>query len=290
MIELDHFLQYCDDQYTNSMPCQCGALCTNSNFCQGQQTNCYACIRRVHSYRNKTVHYNCEKQVYYYVLKHTYRFGAEIFFEFNRLRNDISTWQEIKIASIGCGPCSELFGSLSFWRTLGKADSDYHFRGFDTEQLWAPIMNQVNNCFANADVHAECQDAFAYYNSPEERADVIILNYMLSDMKKFNGVQYQNFLANLITLIRQKQPRYLLVNDICLCISLAASRELLVALKGSGIHYRGIALQYHYYNPSIGLWGHKTDKLPFAMTDATIVNKYNPFSEVNSIQTLIKFQ
>lgn len=289
MIELDHFLQYCDNQYRNSMPCQCRALCTNSNYCQGTQSNCYACIKRVHSYRNKTVHYNCDKLVNYYVLKHTYRFGAEVFFEFNRIRNDISNWQEIYITSIGCGPCSELFGSLSFWRTLGKSDSDYHFRGFDTVQLWMPILNRVNTCFPNADVHAENQDAFAYYGISQERVDVIVLNYMLSDMKKFNGAQYPNFLANLISLIRLKRPQYLLINDIYLCISLAASKELIAALKGSGMHYRGIALQYHYYNPSIGQWGHKIDKQPFAMTDAAIVQKYNPFPEVNSIQTIIKF-
>lgn len=289
MVELDQFLDWCDVQYSNTPHCQCGAACTNGNYCRGQQTNCYACIKRVHDYRNNSVHYNCDKQVLYYTLKHTYRFGAEIFFELNKIRRDIATWQDVYIASIGCGPCSEAFGSLSFWRTLGKKDADFHYRGFDTEPLWQPIMQEVQGHFRVADVRTDPHDAFVYYGQSQERIDVIELNYMLSDMKKFNGAQYQLFLANLISLIRQKQPRYLLINDIYLRISLTASNELLKALKQSGLSYKGWAGQYHYYNPSIGRWGQEMQKEPFVMTDAGIVRRHTPFPVTNGIQTIIKF-
>lgn len=289
MHELDQFLNWCDQMYTNTPHCQCGNACTNSNYCGGIQTNCYECIKRVHSYRNSKVHYNCDKMLYYYALKHTYRFGAEVFFELEKLRNDVLNWPEIYITSIGCGPCTELFGVLSLWRTLGKTDACFHFRGFDTEPLWRPIMNRVPSFFNVADVRTFGQDAFAFHGQSRERMDVIVLNYMLSDMKKFYAAQYPVFLNNLINLIVQKCPKYLLVNDIYLIVSLAASKDLVTKLKQSGISYKIWMGQYHYYNPSIGKWGNVITKQPFAMNDAAIVNKYTPFPEVNGIQTIVKF-
>ncbi|MBR3449332.1 MAG: hypothetical protein IKH24_00655 [Bacteroidales bacterium] len=227
--------------------------------------------------------------LYYYALKHTYRFGAEVFFELEKLRNDVLNWREMYITSIGCGPCSELFGILSLWRTVGKTDDSLHFRGFDTEPLWYPIMNGVRSFFNIADIQTFGQDAFAYHGQCRERMDVIVLNYMLSDMKKFNPAQYAAFLNNLINLIVQKRPKYLLVNDIYLIVSLAASGDLVKKMKQSGLSYKIWMGQYHYFNPSIGQWGNVIPKQPFAMNDAAIVNRYNPFPEVNGIQTIIKF-
>lgn len=290
MVELDQFLTWCDIQYTNTPHCRCGLLCTNSSYCQGSQADCYACIQRVHSYHNRTIHYNCDKMLLYYVLKHTYRFGAEVFYLLGKLRKDITNWQSISIASIGCGPCSELFGALSLWRTLGKGDVNFHFRGFDTEPLWQPIMNQLAIHFNAMDVHIYGQDAFAYYRLSREEVDIVILNYMLSDMCKFNQNLFQGFLADLITLIRQKRPKYLLINDVYLRISLQASSDLISALKRAGVAFLSWKGQYHYFNPLIGQWGEQMQKHPFAMTNATIVSNYQPFPEVNGIQTIIKFQ
>lgn len=227
--------------------------------------------------------------VLYYTLKHTYRFGAEVFYEIKRLKTDFINWQEIHIASVGCGPCSELFGALSFWRTIGKNDVDFHFRGFDTEPLWQPIMRQVESYFQLADVHTYGQDALVYYGQSQEDIDVIILNYMLSDMMKFQSGQYDQFLNNLIALIRQKNPRYLLVNDVYLLVSLGASNRLLRFLKNEGLNFKVAKLQYHINHPYIGQYGRQVAKQPFAMSDASIVQKYDPFPETNSIQTLIKF-
>ena len=290
MQELDQYLKWCDSMYGNSNPCNCGNACTNNNYCKGQQINCYECIKRVHSYRNSAVHYNCSKMVWYYVLKHCYRFGAEIFYEFYWIRKDLGNWNDIFVASIGCGPCTELFGAISQWRTLGKQDACFHFRGFDIEPLWTPVMQQACSYFNTADVTTYFQDIFSYYLTNQERVDVIVLNYMLSDMRKFHVAQFNGFLTNLEVFIRQKRPRYILINDIYLLVSLCASKDLLRFIKNAGLSFRYAALQFHYFHPFIGQYGKQIDKQPFAMTDATIVRKYNPFSEVNSIQTIIKFQ
>lgn len=290
MQELDDFLIWCDTQYNSIPHCQCGMACTNGNYCRGQQSNCYPCIQRVHDYHNRMVHYNCDKMVLYYVLKHCYRFGSEIFYALQKLKKYLSNWDDIYITSIGCGPCTELFGALSLWHSMGKQDDLFHYRGFDTDKIWRPLMTQVSSYFAMADIVVENQSAFTYYKESEERMDVIVLNYMLSDMMKFNMGQYDKFLENLISLIKQKKTKFLLINDVYLLISIGAINKLWRFLVTAGLTFNGIKLQYHDFHPYIGQFGRKIPKQPYKMTNEVIVEKYDPFSEVNSIQTLIKFQ
>jgi hypothetical protein len=158
------------------------------------------------------------------------------------------------------------------------------------EQLWSPIMTQVEGYFSVADVKTANADAFPLLSTSNDSVDVLILNYMLSDMRKFRAADYQLFLINLLNLIQQKQPRFILINDIYLKVSLGASTELLSYLAASGIQYRFYACQYHTLNTLIGTYGEIIPKQGFTMTDAEIVGKYNPFREVNSIQTIIRFQ
>lgn len=290
MKELEEYLNWCDQMYSNSSHCQCGNACTNANYCQGQQQDCYSCIKRVHSIGNTRTHYNCEKMALNYVLKHTYRFAAELFFEFQRIQADISQFEDIYITSIGCGPCTELFGSLLQWRSMGKTDSMYHFRGFDIDPVWVSLMQQVVTFFPNTDVKTYCKDVFAHYADCQERVDVIVLNYMLSDMKKFNPVAFNSFLGKLITFIQQKHVRYIMVNDIYLKISIEASRDLLNTVMHYGINYGIFAGQYPGLNNFIGPYGQIIPRQEFRMNNASIVNKYAPFREVNSIQTIIRVQ
>ena len=290
MLELDQYLNWCDAMYSNTPHCQCGKNCTNLNYCQGLQTNCYACVHRVHQYWNKTIHYNCDKMVLYYVLKHGYRFGAEVFYQLQRIQKVLSKYEDIYFVSIGCGPCTELFGALRFWRSIGKKDDTFHYRGFDTEPLWNQIMLQVCSYFNAAHVNTVNSDAFPILTADRERVDVIVLNYMLSDMKKFRAAEYQAFLSNLILLIQLKRPRFVLMNDIYLKVSLEASSELLDSLSAAGLQFRSYACQYHSLNTFIGQYGEIIPKPRFVMTDAGIVNNYDPFNEVNSIQTIIRFQ
>lgn len=179
---------------------------------------------------------------------------------------------------------------IKFLADNRKNDANFHFRGFDTEPLWQPIMNKVQSCFQTADVCTFGQDAFAYYGQSQEHIDIIILNYMLSDMMKFHFGQYDQFLNNLIALILQKQPRYLLVNDVYLLVSIGATNKMLRFLKNAGLSFKKAKLQYHIFHPVIGQFGVQMAKQPFVMSDASIVQKYDPFPETNSIQTYIKFQ
>lgn len=291
MVEFDSFLDWCDQGYRSCFPCRCGVSCTNNNYCNGIAANCYDCIRRVHAIGNRLVHYNCSKMVLYYVLKHGYRFRAEIIVLLYRIREFLSQQKELYITSVGCGPCTELFGCIHIWRLLGKQDEFFHFRGFDTDSIWSPLMDQVQKLFPNADVKNNCQDALLFYSNTDERVDIIILNYMLSDMKKFNSSHFSSFLTNFVGLIRCKKTRYILINDIYLKESLSASYELISLLSKAGLVDKLSKYQYCSLNSYIGQHGPiVNDKPQFKLQSSSIVREYDPFQEINSIQTIIKIK
>lgn len=290
IIELEKFLAFCDACYTSLNPCNCGKTCTNNNFCQKQATDCYDCIKRVHDYHNSSVHYNCLKMLYCYVLKHGYRFSAEILFLFQRIQRDIVRKEELYVTSIGCGPCTELFGGIFFWRSIGKNNASFHFRGFDLEPLWAPLMMEIPRFFNGADVYIHNFDAFEYYKTTVEKIDVLVLNYMLSDMLKFHSQEYSSFLSNLCELINRCKPRYLLINDIYLLVSKNATIQLLNRLQAHGISFKYVTMQYPGINSFIGEFGRQISKQPFEMFNKDIVEKYDPFRFVNSIQAIVVFQ
>lgn len=290
MVELERFLNYCDVNYQHLNPCRCGDECRNGNYCLASEINCYKCIRRVHHYYNSIVHYNCTKMLYCYVLKHSYRFAAEIFYLIQKIQKDTVQWDDIYITSIGCGPCTELFGALFHWRSLGKQNNQFHFRGFDNDPIWAPLMEVIPNFFYGVDVRLNNIDVFEYYRNQNERVDVLILNYMLSDMLKFHSDLYPSFLLSLCEFVENKHPRYLLINDVYLKVSVNASMRLLDCFKEQGVLYKNIKLRYHGNNPYIGEYGRQIERQPYEMRNQAIVERYDPFRHVDSIQTIIMFQ
>lgn len=290
IVELEKFLSYCDYSYRSLNPCNCGKSCSNNHYCSGKATNCYDCIKRVHACNNTGVHYNCPKMLYCYVLKHGYRFSAEIFFLFQCIQRSLVQKDELFVTSIGCGPCTELFGALFHWRSIGKNNATFHFRGFDLEPMWTPLMNNIPQFINGGDIHIENSDVFDYYSLTHEKIDVLVLNYMLSDMLKFYSRDYHTFLMSLCDMIKRIAPRYLLINDIYLLASINAINKLLQSLSEHGISFRYVKMQYPGNNSFIGEFGRQIVRQSFDMPNQAIVERYDPFRYVNSIQTIIVFQ
>ena len=109
-------------------------------------------------------------------------------------------------------------------------------------------------------------------------------------MIKFHFEQYYNYLISLSELIKAKHPKYLLINDVYLKVSLSASLRLLDCFSLQGISFKNIKLRYHGLNSYIGEYGRQIDRQPYEMRNQHIVDTYDPFRYVDSIQTIIKFQ
>ena len=288
MNEFKQFLTWCDTMYENSSRGACGEVCTNELFCNGTQPDCYACIRRVHNIKNRTIHYNCENMLYCYVLKQGYRFIMEMYLLFKARYRDIALYDDLWVTSIGCGPCTELYGGLAVWRGLSKDDDRFHFRGFDLEERWASILNKVPVFLPTVDVITIIGDCFEYYKASNEQINIIVLNYMLSDMVKFHGGQLRSFFFKLCALILEKNPRYLMINDIYLRDSIAASNALIEYIKSSGFNIQYGRRQFHILDERIGKFGKLEGPKPFTISNVDVSLKYDPFSAANSIQTIIE--
>ena len=206
MTEINNLIQYCIKQYKQPKKCR---SCVNNKQCVNAE-NCYkVCIYKIHRFSNKTLHYNCPNLLNCYVLKHFYRYISEIESIFERHFNGCSA--HLNIASIGCGPASELFGIIDYKERNPQSTFSFDYKGFDLDDIWRPLWDYSEGRFNN--VHFINQDFFDYY-STHDKPDVIILNYMLSDMAKYHTDRMQQFLDKLLSFLEQLPCGMVIINDI----------------------------------------------------------------------------
>lgn len=297
MEEFNKLIEYCDEQYQNSNACNCGSNCVNNNRCKLLCTSdCYECVSHVNHFCNTIDHYNCHKMTLFYVLKHGFRFYAETALLFiDAFANYAS--DEVFVMSIGCGPCTELYGGLQAWRYSHKADDNFHYHGFDLNPIWKSIDDFNLSQFENSNVFIEIKDAFVHYKNSDEPIDIIILNYSLSDMFRFNKNKYGQFVNSLLDLLAKKKPQYLLINDVYTKQSVDASTMFINELNDKRLIKNNSMRRFHSYNSYIGEFGNYVSSINginnfpnIEGIDQNIVNKYDPFHIFNGIQAVIKLK
>lgn len=291
MNEIYELFNYCATEYNNSTACHCGINCLNNNYCKQCAKDCYSCIHRVHAYTNNTVHYNCPRLTLFYVLKHGPRFIVEVYLLCKNqiISSFLSNRKQAYITSIGCGPCTELFALMWGWRNLHLNEDDLHYRGFDTDEIWGALIEKVNNIYAGKDIYAYCRNVFDYYRSSEEPIDIIIFNYMLSDAFKFDNSHYTSFLDQLAVLVSERKPSFILINDVYLLDSIGAANSLIRRMTLINPSLKVEKRQYHEVKPYIGQYGVIMSNKPKLKNIPAFLVEYDPFQEVNSIQTIIQF-
>lgn len=297
MEEFNKLIEFCDEQYQNSNACNCGDDCANKNrrklVCE---SDCYECVKHVNDFNNKTDHYNCHKMALYYVLKHGFRFYPENVILFKEIFSQ-TDFDNVHVVSIGCGPCTELFGGFQAWRTAGGNDESFWFHGFDLNPIWEHIENHCKTLFNTDNILIETKDAFIHYKDSNEPIDVIVLNYSLSDMFRFRHGEYGKFVNSLMNLIVKKKPQYLLINDVYTKQAVEASTLVISSLNSIGQIKTNIMRQFHNYNEYIGKFGDYVDEMPdipnfpnIEGIDEGIVGKYDPFHMFIGIQAIIKLK
>lgn len=206
MGQINELMKFCIKQYHAPKKCK---GCINNNQCC-DANNCYeVCIKKIHRVSNTTLHYNCPNMLYCYILKHLYRYSSEIESVFERYFNGFSG--HMNVASIGCGPSSELYGMIDYIEKHPEQQISFDYYGFDTDSIWTPIWDYSEAHIASA--HFINSDFFHYY---EDHAlpEVIIINYMLSDMSKYHQDLIPDFLDKLVHMIETMPYGIVIFNDI----------------------------------------------------------------------------
>jgi len=148
--------------------------------------------------------------LYCYILKHFYRYASEIESIFERFFSKCKG-HNLPIASIGCGPASEFYGIIDFIENNPKNNITFTYTGLDVDDFWKPIWDYTEKNFPNA--HFVKEDFFQYYTN-HDKPEIIIINYMLSDMAKYNQPEIQTFLDNLLSFIESLPYGMIIFNDI----------------------------------------------------------------------------
>jgi hypothetical protein len=218
MTSIDELMTFCLDKYHSPAECE---HCINDDYCINDEngkksSNCHAkCIYHINRNWNRTRTYNCENMALCYVLLNIYRFVSEIEALYEDLKLENRFVGELRIASIGCGPSSELYAIADYEENKGLK-IDYSFKGFDLNPIWSDIWSFNQTKFPSSEFISE--DIFDYYdNNPDSTPQILILNYMLSDMVKLsNRDNVETFLDKLVTFIDKKIPNdsFILFNNI----------------------------------------------------------------------------
>lgn len=225
--------------------------------------------------------------IYCYVLKHFYRYASEIESVFERWFNDFSG--HINVASIGCGPSSELYGIIDYIENHPERSISFDYYGFDIDDIWRPIWDYSESHIPST--HFITNDFFSYYEN-NTLPDVIIVNYMLSDMSKYHHELIPDFLDKLIFLIERMSSGFIIFNDITYekddlrmaygCLhqidkKLRKDRSCII----SGSSFKKLPLSDKYF-------GSKIDDDSIRMEMIPIPFGIDPFSSCGSLQYIIK--
>lgn len=280
---INKLMQYCIKQYYTPKKCR---SCVNNKQCIASE-NCYkVCIYKVHRIANKSLHYNCKNMLFCYIMKHFYRYASEIESIFERFFYNCHS--HIKVASVGCGPASEFYGITDFLENNTDCKLSFDYTGLDIDDFWQPIWDYTQENFKNAKFVKS--DFFKYYKE-HELPEVVIINYMLSDMAKYKPDGIKNFLDDLKNFISEMPYGVIIINDINYekdtvetafgCLNYLHKK--IVNLPNIKIHsgsFTKLPISQKYFGKRID-----DDRIRANMID--IPFDIQPFSKCNSIQHII---
>lgn len=296
-LELSNLINQCVTSYKGGASCE---NCVNHKQCESMVScKCYdSCIYPLHHAHGCGKTYNCSNMAYNYIVKHLYRFASEIEYAFRDIYNaEYQNWKDtINIVSLGCGPSSELYGIIN---ELHEQNSNLgvSYHGFDTNTIWQDIWEfNVVNCFPYT-VEYSTDDMFRFYDNSDEHIDILILNYLLSDIaRNMQDEQKVAFLNSLANFIEVRDVQYVIFNDIPLFYgNLNSGYSCMENIVGQfGLNKPRIS-KIECYRERFGepnqfqpVYGKKRQIGNLLFTVDEIAKDFQPFEYCNSIQMIIK--
>ena len=136
---------------------------------------------------------------------------------------ELSDLKKYNVFSIGCGPCSDLFGITNYLIDNKKKSSVKYF-GFDLNEFWRDIHSNIKKRAERSAIDVECKfiykDIFDVLKKEETWPDtlsinIVIFHYLLSDMVA-NRADIRGFFVKVYRYIlsRMKADSFIIINDI----------------------------------------------------------------------------
>lgn len=288
MQEFDNLIRHCAQQFATIPFCSnCEML--ECRRCSNQ--NCNNCLTHIHSIHTKKEHYSCEKITYNYILRHGYRYVSEITWTFLDIRKLLNLGKPIKIFSIGCGPSTELYAAVAVFR-----NANFNYYGFDLNSFWESIQNfnieNISYSCKNSIIEYSNHDFIKYINENDEKCDILVLNYFLSDFIKYNPDDCELFINDLVSLIKEGRFSHIIINDVMLLYSHGtgyACMEKIAKLLSENKNPCFSFQRRHFANPNMFQfqYGSKQKDNIFFTPIIPEAQPFNPFTTCGSIQLII---
>lgn len=213
---INELVDFCYENYNRIEKC---SNCPNPNICKD---TCEDCLDDTY-YKDKKRVQNCENITFCYVCNYIYKYSSEIEHLLNNI--NLEGIEEFNILSLGCGPCSDLFGFNNYFEK-NENIKKISYRGIDINPIWKPIQNKIKNVFFNKNIEVKIfyQDVIEIVNKLRIRnnpivSNFLVLNYALSDiLNKYEDIRNfkEDFVGNLINNLIIKMPlnSFIIINDI----------------------------------------------------------------------------
>lgn len=291
---IKEILEYCDKDYLHKS-CECPD-CNHPNMCPG---NCGDCLKQIHFKSNipQARHsYDCVNLVNYYVCKYALKYTSEICKALYGLKK-LSSAEKLNVLSIGCGPCTDLF-ALDIMRKKG----DYRFEkikylGVEPLGSWSKIHDKIaqyDEDFSVRFEYSDIQRVLPILKNEGFEADVIVMNYFLSDFHKYWGQEnVVDFLDELVYYIEKVCPNtVIIINDINLCCSMGGGRDYFDTLFWKLQPLGFICSRWHFNNSNREKhydYGTEYSSNSLVFSDKVFCKyiNYNPYKTCASAQIII---
>lgn len=213
---IEEIINYGDDNYSRI---KAGACSDCMNSCGGDCEECLRCM----FFENDERRYDCNNITNYYLCKYLYRYSSEIEYLVNQV-SPLNQLRKFKLMSIGCGPCSDLFGFLNYIEN-NDIEKPLSFLGIDLNDIWKPIHCETESLLEdndNINVSFIYRDIFKIIrrlkiDKNTWKPNILSFQYVISDMILHEGKKYVNsFIDDVIDNIVFYMPEnsFIILNDI----------------------------------------------------------------------------
>ena len=168
---------------------------------------------------NRTDHedrkYNCIPITFSYVIRFSNRYASEVLtaLRCRLIRETFQNVDEIKVLSIGCGPATEVIALEKFSREENKVIKYY---GYDINPIW----NKTQQILEKHLINTKCNTMFDSSEFQDDNKilpeiDILILNYVISDIHKHDKKNVNFFLENIKKIAeKMKSNSIIIINDV----------------------------------------------------------------------------
>lgn len=200
------------------------------------------------------------------------------------------------VCSLGCGPASELYSLFALARYLSIDEEKLIYKGFDLDAKWKVINDKEKESFNGKNVEFIYSDFFDFANNTTNHIDVLVLNYVLSDIMRYDKDEADSIIDKVYELLEDGTIETVIINDIALFYTDEQRKSAYVCMrkleqKVRASQIKATITKWSFSEPKVSgipLYGLKYPYNTTVFEYPQEITKYSPFLICDSISMIIR--